>query len=302
MKYLFGTLNEDDQKFFDQKINNLDTNKNNILEILENQTDIIKNEFLKCYNTTNNLNEKIDFNTNLVYSQNALLQKAFIFDSIINRFLSDMETDQNLIINAIIFATEGQIHPKLLNHNSINNVLQNIKITDPIFKLPKFFKIPTSAEMPKKSKICAIKIYFSENKIKYIIDIPLLNQNTFTIQKLYAIPNNIKNSNFFTYIFPVYETIAINNDKDKYFTLDNNGFQKCILFRKDYICHFQPLYNINENSICEIKLLMNELTDLRTFNIQINKLSEPIFQKLEARNSWLYSTPKKRYHAHYKQK
>ena len=180
------------------------------------------------------MNEKINFNTNLIYSENALLQKAFMFDSIINRFLFDIEIDTNLIINAIIFATEGQIHPKLLNHDSLNDVLKNIKIADPNFKLPKFSNIPTSAEI---SKICATKIYFSENKIKYIIDIPLLNQYSFSIPTLLAIPNDIKNSNLFNYIFPNYEIIAINDENDKYFTLDAREFQKCILFKKDYICN-----------------------------------------------------------------
>ena len=50
----------------------------------------------------------------------------------------------------------------------------------------------------------------------------------------------------------------------------------------------QPLYNINENSIYEIKLIMNEIDNLKTCNIRVKKLTEPIFQKLEAKNSWLY--------------
>ena len=174
-----------------------------------------------------------------------------------------------------------------MNHKNIVKVMNLIKSTENVYNSPGFSENPT---LSKISKISRIAIFYSNSRLNYVIDIPLLEKNLYRLFKHYPLPKQIQDSVFFTYIFPTYEYTVINNDRDKYFNMNERNLDVCIKFKETFICEVQPLLRINDNSACEIKLLIHEKSNIhKNYNIRIKRVYQSVFQKKAVRDMWLFS-------------
>ena len=138
-KYSFGLLNEEDKKIFDEKIAILEKLDEETLSLSENQTRIVKNKFLMCeenFKHYKNLIREHEISTN-----NATLtaRKIMFYEVILHRYVTDLEIDCSALINAITFANEGQIHPKLISHDNVVNLTRIIQLFYSIYLFIKNF-------------------------------------------------------------------------------------------------------------------------------------------------------------------
>lgn len=215
--YVFGTLNENDEEFFDKQIEKLNNVSDDTLTVLEKQTQIVKNEFLICKNNTDFIAAELEKTKNLTQSEIHNIEKIMIYTAILNRHVSDLQADCDALVNALIFAKEGQLHHKLINHENVKNVINLIKLTEIECNLPPFSESPTLSEISKASKIT---VFYSNLRLNYIIDIPLLERNMYKLFKHYPLPKKIENSTSFMYILPTYKYVVINSENEKYFYLN----------------------------------------------------------------------------------
>lgn len=92
------------------------------------------------------------------------------------------------------------------------------------------------------------------------------------------------------YILPTYKYVAINNENEKYFYLNERDLDQCTNFKEIFICEVQPLFKISSNSPCEIRMIKHEKTNLnKNCNIRVKSLDQSIFQKMSTQNLWLFS-------------
>lgn len=286
-KYLFGILDEEDKNYFDQKIEKLDTADYDILSLLENQTQIVKSKFLICDDNFNHYNDKLK-TIEILIKNETLYRKNYFLMELIDRYIIDFEMDAYTLIDAIIFANSGQLHPRLITHRNIKQLTDTIKLTESDYDVP-FSDTPTIIEISKISKLA---IYYNNDKIKYVIDIPLLDKEIFTLFKHYSLPHPLKNSSLFTYIFPTKKFSAINSDHDKYISFEENDLNSCIKTGNKFFCETSPVNTINKDSSCEIKILIHSnINTNNTCDIRLQTFKHPLFQKLLKPNTWLYSVP-----------
>ena len=76
-----------------------------------------------------------------------------------------------------------------MNHKNIENVVNVIKLTENEYNLPAFSESPTLSEI---SKTCKIAIFYSNSRLIYVINIPLLNKNSYSLFKHYPLPKQIQ--------------------------------------------------------------------------------------------------------------
>lgn len=302
-RFLYGSLDEDDKEFFDNQINSIVNSTENTLTLVENQTQIVKNKFLKVDKIFTNLTEQV--NKEIVVLRQQFLQwnQEFVlyeslqtiagYITLLNRHLTDLELDTELLINAIIFAKEGQIHPKLLKHETIinlKNIIEN-SFREVAFPLPT--DSPTITEL---AKLCNIAIYVTQNKLTYVLNIPLVSMRKFTLYEHFSIPVKQNFTDVYAFIEPSAKFVALSWDTEYYFLLNERQLSNCKKNERIYVCDSLPIYRINENSPCEIQFLANRYIDNSHFqncNIRIKKLMNNEFKKLYKRNAWLYSLVKK---------
>lgn len=289
-RYLFGTLDETDKTFFDKNIERLDNSDNTILSLIENQTEIIKNKFLRCDQNFLHYNEELNKSRILVKNKTTIINRIMSYTSFINRFLSDLEVDTYTLIDAIIFANIGQLHPKLINHQNVQNLIKSIKLCESSYELP-FSEFPSLYEI---SKIAKIIIYYNNNKIKFIINIPLLEKETYSPFRHYSVPHRLQNSSLFAFVLPNFQYTALNVDRDKYITFNEENLRKCTKNEEMYFCDIQPIYQINTNNPCEVKILLQKTFEIqKECDIRVKEFKQTIFQKLSKENTWIFFFPNK---------
>lgn len=301
-RFLYGSLDEDDKEFFDRQIDNLANSTSSTLTLIGNQTQIVKNKFLKVDKIIANLTEQVNKNI-VVIRQNFLewnesymafekLSTIQTYVSLLNRYLTDLELDTELLINAIIFAKEGQIHPKLFNHDSISELKQIIGSHFKDVSFPISSDNPTITDL---ANLCEIVVYTSSKKLSYILNIPLVSIEKFTLYEHFSIPVRQHLSQIYASIEPRSKFVALSWDTEKYFLISERQLNTCKRNEQNYICESLPVHRMDENTPCEIKLIVNRYEKSSNFqncDIRIKNLVHDEFEKLYKKNAWLYSLVK----------
>jgi hypothetical protein len=117
--------------------------------------------------------------------------------------------ETNILIKLIQMAKMGQLHPSLISPSELLEQLKDIKILLPMdTELPIELDITNVYELVRLSDLT---VYFSNNKIVFIIILPLVYQNDLT--KYHLIPRPICKLNDCFYIKPNYNFLAISKTK-----------------------------------------------------------------------------------------
>lgn len=303
-RMVFGNLDEDDKQEIDNHIDILANSDREILTMIRKQTQIVKNKFLRTQDVIQSLDTDLNITKNIVnihinkiYSEIHDLEKIeriISTTSLLGRYTSEQEVDTELLTNAILFAKEGNIHPKLFQRKDLLSIIDMIKLDQTDVDFP----ITDNPTISDVSKISEIKVYFSNFKLVYVIEIPLVTKESFELWRHYSIPIHQKfpNSKIYAYIKPSDDYVALSINKDKYMQLSNDNLNRCKKIESKFICQAHPIYDINENNPCEIKILAQRyLSDenINNCNIKIKQMYEPFFKNLDNDNTWLFSTNKK---------
>ena len=172
--FVFGTLDEVDKIYLHKKIDKFNQGSDGTLSLLENQTQIIKRKFLVCKNSIVHVRNVLSKTEQLTNGAIHEVEKIMISTATMNKYVSDLQIDCDALTNAIIFAKEGELHPKLVNHKNIENVMNLIKLTENEYNLPALSESPTLSEISKTSRIA---IFYSNSRLNYVNKIPLLEKN-----------------------------------------------------------------------------------------------------------------------------
>ncbi|KAJ3650057.1 hypothetical protein Zmor_021766 [Zophobas morio] len=111
----------------------------------------------------------------------------------------------------------------------------------------------------KYFSICKLSVVFDRNILIYIIQIPLVSEETFHLYHLIPLPSLDKNSSStFSYIDTDYPYLLISTTKMQYGRLKDLSACKTI-YEDDFICQDAITYMVNQHPVCEILLKVQQL-------------------------------------------
>ena len=193
IKTITGNLDNTDAEYYDQTIDKLKRNQNQIITTV-NQQISLSDEIIQNFNETvsiikNNqelLTEKVDeishnlnkfilnFN-HLIYVKNTLDQLSLMLN-LITQLLQDIE-------NALAFAKIGVAHPAIIKTKDLFQILTSLKVS------PEQLLFPINFENVNKFyNVLEIKAYVKNKTIVFIISLPIVSSQAFDYYKLYSVP------------------------------------------------------------------------------------------------------------------
>lgn len=141
----------------------------------------------------------------------------------------------NTLVEILQSARSGQIHPSLISTKNLLEQFKDIKLI-----LPSGTNMPLEvqhANVYDLVKLSDLTVYFNNNNIVFILNIPLVYQHELSLYKLIPLPACItEDKKKCMYIKPKHEFLAVTKSKELYSAYDNfnpticKAVQEFILF------------------------------------------------------------------------
>lgn len=275
LKYIFGTLDEDDAINYNNAIKTLYDNDKKL-------ADSIKKTILVSQSAISNINQSLyDLNSNQIKLSNALdillnkvnnISKIVILDNfklklvnIINCLQSHMLTLSfkiEDILNSILFVQNNVLHPAILSAKQLyEDIYQNHKA------IPKDKDLPVRLDLSNIHAImntARLVCYYSDDKLIFIVKIPLVDVLDYKLYETVPLPvphKNVNNNNSYVYIVPTESYLAVSSDKS-YFTYLKEISQCKTIPPDTYMCEISNIYSVPGNPSCDIEIMMKTLSEI----------------------------------------
>lgn len=264
LKWLIGTPDADDAKYYDNVIQQIEKDDKSFQSLLKEQVLIVKS-------TISHFNESIvslkiheqTFNDN-IRKLNSFMQNEANFEvemeesviiishlNILTYLVTELNEQYDTLINSILFAKLNVIHPRVIGpKNLIDELSNNVRL----LKQGTNFPLPLDyAHAYKLVEISELLVYFDNNKLVFIIQIPLVNDQVFNLYKLHPLPIPVSHLTF-AHIIPTFPYLAISTSRINY--VQFNDLKECKgLSEEEYICNKNVIYSTLTNPTCETLLL-----------------------------------------------
>lgn len=306
LKFFFGTLDADDARKYDEAITSCQQNEQQIFSLMKDNIHVVQstiNNFNISIRQLNNnelrLNKQIE-KLNYIFTQNSKTNTNLINVSKINSIFTIIEGSLlsvsnilDTILNSVLFAKANILHPYVLTPTRLYNELSNSKFTRSNLEFPIALSLDNIHNIIDASKLTS---YYYNNRIIFILQIPLINPMKFSIYKILPLPTPQSEYNYKTYVHiqssKLY--VAVTDDRLNYALL--NSLSDCKNINYDYkICPLPSILSTINNPSCETKLLtevtlsLPELCDSKVIYGNIN-----LWQKLnDGRYIYVQSKPSK---------
>ncbi|CAH0553068.1 unnamed protein product [Brassicogethes aeneus] len=152
-------------------------------------------------------------------------------------------------------------------------------------------ELPQNPQLPYKvnsdtiniyERIAVVKSYIKNEKIYFIIEIPIVEKLPYSYFHLYSIP--VKTIHSYNIIIPQTKYLALN---EKFYTLSNERCKQ--VANMEFLCNAQQSHKISQNSPCEVQLLQFTNSYKKCAQKQV-EIQNPKFEKLKE-NRWLIILP-----------
>nr|CAH7768152.1 unnamed protein product [Callosobruchus chinensis] len=263
-KFLFGTMDADDEQKINNAIYELQTTENSVQNQLKMQVSLTK-ELIDNYKSTIAL---------LSSNQRLIKSKLYILENSINKTLGSVTNYlkaehvwqqiilncQNFITfldnleNAIMFTKLNTLHSTVISESELESNVKHM------IKLYGSKKVPEFKNFNSFYLIADTKVIFSYQKIIFSIRFPIFHDETFQLFRLYPIP--IKHST----ILPSHPYLALGTSRQQY------EDEECPMIEDIYICkdHLEPIQG------CFYKLLKE--AEFSTCQFTLLTVLEPIIE------------------------
>lgn len=297
LNWLIGTPDANDAKYYNDAINAFEEDDKSVKKLLKEQIQIVKGTISNFNETINDLrtHEKI-FNENIVHL-NEIINKTtgnYMFyenglrlNSHVNLLIylvNQLGEQYDLLTNAIMFAKMNIIHPRVISpRNVIDELNKNAKLLSNGISFP----LPLEYDYANKlMEISDLKAFYDNNKLIFIIQIPLINGQNFNLYKVIPLPIS-SNSSYYAFIIPTFPYIALSNNKILYAQMETLDNCKKI-FDYDFICSNAITYSTLDKPSCETLLLTTVIKTIPySCNTKLIKGQLEIWHPLP-NNKWIF--------------
>lgn len=265
-KSITGNLDADDGQFFTDSINKLNNDQHQMENLLKNQISVTT-QVIKTFNDTiqklhineETLNEdmkKIQISLTKINDRVVLVQAELRFVEICEKLTGSylyLQSNLDDILNSITFARLKIIHSSIITPENLITALQKISQNLVKNNLPlpvKYSKIPLYLE------IIELEAFQSKSDLVFVLRIPLVEQQLYTLYHLYPIPILDNRTGLHHVLSFSQKYIARNDDSLMYIPVKDLSTCKQLGNRKK-LCSDLYAYPIDSGAACEAQLLKN---------------------------------------------
>ena len=305
-KVLFGTMDEDDARYYNDQIKLFEQNSEDTSTLLREQLTVVKTLLGAVNNTLADVayNEnllrkgisKISKYTDTLRSEtnekiNLVSMKIEVEGYILraNNALNVLQRNLDLLIDSVINAHKGVLQPQVVSPTTLMEVLIKSVSAFPKDTSPPFPLSKDSAHLVLR--LCELQVYIKNGILGYVISLPLVNQGNFNIYRLIPIPVPLDRSKFL-YIDTGKSFLWVDQARQYYFLTDKEWMNSCkILTSMKYVCkQDQPLLSSHLHENCMVKLLQLGGSVPASCDKRIVELSNSVWTQL-TNNEWIYFIP-----------
>lgn len=305
-KSLFGTMDDDDAQFYHDHIEHLEQGSITLTQLLKEQLIVVKstlgtiNETLtdveyneqKMREGLNTLQSHLTtFGTQIENATHLLSLKITLEDHIVRALDAAQTTLRNLdiLVESIAIAQKGTLAPRVMSPSMLLEALRNSS---------SFFPPDTTLPFPLSKDyihvaypLCEVRVYIYEQRIGYIISVPLVHKRTFNILKVIPIPVRIDQEKF-VYIDVGESVLCIDQAKQYYFSMTESQLAECkVLKPGQYVCkHQRTLLSVVAVESCAVMMLQRKDTLPPICDTRVVRLSHTVWTQLR-NNTWIYFAP-----------
>ncbi|KAJ3642285.1 hypothetical protein Zmor_025085 [Zophobas morio] len=297
-KAITGNLDAADGEYIEQCINKLEKDDREIQNLIRNQIQVTTSTIHNFNYTIQKLQiDEITFNEDLKIIEkeiNKIEDNTYYFNnqlkiiSTCEQLLESLiliESELDDILESTTFAKLKILHPSIIKPETLLNQLSLISQHLSHNNLP---LNPTIHNLPNLFNLITLQAYQTNKRIVFILRIPLVEKEKYTLFHLYSIPTKDTKLNIFHTIIPESRYVALAENNRQYLKL--SSIERCKELQEDTLLCSDLIPFPYENPPCEIevltKLQANErchpvLFDIEDYNVQ----------KLKS-NKWIVITKK----------
>lgn len=294
----FGIMNQRDASHIENQLEKAEDNEKYLLALIQNQTSIIDstiNVFQHDRETTANhfkiisqqflyLDGKIQ-QLSIDGDRYDRVQSITTYTIQIIMIMRRIAGKQRVIIDVIINAHQGHIHPALLAPQQLKEEINRIKdYISPTMMIPEG---DDDNSLGHIYNLLTVQTRVTNNHILFLIQMPLAYSETYQLFHIVPIPKT-ENGQLHI-IMRTTEYLIVNMHRERFAPLTNDELQQCVLIKNNgYLCTISPIYNIQSNqSQCEMNLLRHVTQNLHGCTTTI--LHQPNYWMPLDTNKWLFS-------------
>jgi hypothetical protein len=291
-KGLFGTLDEEDGKYYDEELQKIHENENNLLMLQNSQTAIVKSVLTAANKMTNNtqiLNEKLKKLSETLKVINTAREKSTLA----------MEVETLLIEILILFIDIKDKTDKIIqillepSHSLTAYVLPPEQFLNTLEKIKQTLKPDYDLVMPLKQenilhlyKTTTISLTIVQQHVFIQISIPIGLKKHFELVKLTPVPRLNINGQFASTAF-IPNLIAVGNDN--YFKIDSQFLTTCISLKSAKLCKTSNTFYKIRKDTCIGQILLKTNHNETLCQESALKESNELWVKLLEPNKWMFA-------------
>lgn len=298
-KWLTGSLDADDANYYDHVIQQTEKTDKNVQLLLKDQIQVIKstisnfNDSMKTLKfneliLNENINQLNRFGS-AITNKTVELEKSNIVNnhlSLLTYLINEINQQYDVLIDAVLFAKINILHPAVITPIQMISTLRN---NTKLLTEGKSFPFPLDdANIIKLIEISKLSVYYNNYRMVFVIQIPLTNNEIFSLYNLIPLPVLHKINHTYIYIQPEFQYLALAENKAHFAQLNTLDNCKQIM-KNEYICSNQEIYSTMDAPRCEISLITSFNQNLpNSCNTRIIKGSVKIWHPLKHNNQWIY--------------
>jgi hypothetical protein len=185
----------------------------------------------------------------------------------------------DILVDNIAEAQKGSLPPRVISPALLMGALRRI---GPSLPTDTTFPFPLSKDyLPGMYQLSDVCVYTYQQRLGYVISVPLVHKETFRILRMIPIPVPVE-SEHFLYIDVRYSVIGIDQAKQYYFTLTDDQLSSCkIVGQGHYVCtHQRTLLSTIATESCAVALLHKPVTFPSECETRVVRLSNTVWTQL----------------------
>lgn len=244
-KFIFGTLDDEDEDRFNSQIEDLRINSNSLQKLAENNIGLVNdtlNEIKSRSQTFLKIQKDLNRQLHNVTDFYNLARISSIFDQFLSQYSFLSETVNDLF-EVIESAKNNKIHPFLLTSSEIIDQAHSLTLPHNTF-FPSNF---TFNHLQSFIQHCTIHVHYRFRSILFVINLPLLSDKLYELYQFVPVPHPMKNN----FILPVTSKkfLLVDQQYSEYVLTYNNPCT--LLWPALYLCSEEE-FTITMDS-CEIQ-------------------------------------------------
>lgn len=313
-KELFGTLSQTDATIYLERFKHLYSMGAGRDTIIKKHTTLIQSIFNLVHETTNQSSSRdkhlqtqitalnTTINAMIKHTDNSVLAVMLKFKfqdliSFITLLLMSFQNKQRNFLQALAIGTRNANSPIIIPPQVLMEELDQIRtiLSGKSVDLP--FQLNRDT-LPLFYHIASPQARIIDNQLIIMLTIPLIDTKEYHLYKVTSFPNHLYD-NFYQFIIPNNEYIAIDEYREKFISFTNQELTNCHNVRPNdqhslLTCMgLSPRMDIKvDRDDCEITLLTKD-TVSENCNLRVSNITSELWLKLRKPNSWIYVFPNK---------